>query len=419
MPQVRRSWLFPKPDGEEGAVQAEDGMTPVLKNIARTLLVVILLLSILVAYKTVKWKAYVWLPDYVRYTLDRGDRLDREPPRADTPTHVIFLFVDHYEPGSGEKGAERNREWLSSYRAMADRHSDSYGRRPQHTWFYAYEQKNVEVMTELARVAFEGYGEVEMHWHHGDDTNASFASKLEAALDWFASFGAMTPARGDTVREFGFVHGNWALDNSGRPEHCGVSRELDILREAGCYADFTFPSFGSVSQPSKTNSIYYSRDTDDSKSYDTGDDATVGRSHDNALLIFQGPLALVARRQLFEYGDVADDYPPSPERVDTWVRARVSVKGRPEWVFVKIYTHGIQNRGAVLSEEMDAAFSHLEEKYGTGRYRLHYVTAREAVNIVRAAEDGLSGNPDLYRDYEIGKPLNTVTQDLSLHLLTE
>jgi hypothetical protein len=375
-------------------------MKSVLKTIGRAFLVAILLLGAFCAYKTVKWKAYMWLPGYVRHAIDDGE------PRVDGPTHVIFLFADHYEPGSGEKGAERNREWLSAYRLMADRHSDSYGRRPQHTWFYAYEQKNEDVLKALARAVYDGYGEVELHWHHGNDTEASFSSKLESALDWFASCGAMLSVNGDTTRKFGFVHGNWALDDSRRPEHCGVSRELEILREAGCYADFTFPSFGSVSQPSKTNSIYYGRDTDDPKSYDTGEDAAVGESPDDALMIFQGPLALAFSRRLFEYGDIASDYPPSPSRVDSWVKARVRVKGRPDWLFVKIYTHGIQDRNAVLGEKMDAALSYLEETYGRGRYRLHYVTAREAFNIVRAAEDGLHGDPDLYRDHEVREPLN-------------
>ena len=42
---------------------------------------------------------------------------------------------------------------------------------------------------------------------------------------------------------WGFIHGNWALDNcrsDGRM--CGVNNELDVLRETGCYADFTLPS---------------------------------------------------------------------------------------------------------------------------------------------------------------------------------
>ena len=60
---------------------------------------------------------------------------------------------------------------------------------------------------------------------------------------------------------YGFIHGNWALDNS-RPDGrwCGVNNELDVLRETGCYADFTFPSAPSPTQPRKINSIYYAVD---------------------------------------------------------------------------------------------------------------------------------------------------------------
>src|SRR5262249_32297077 len=37
---------------------------------------------------------------------------------------------------------------------------------------------------------------------------------------------------------------------------------------------------------------------------------------------------------------------------------------------------------------------------------LHFVTAREAYNIVKAAEAGHSGNPNDYRDYLIPPPAN-------------
>ena len=42
---------------------------------------------------------------------------------------------------------------------------------------------------------------------------------------------------------YAFIHGNWSLCNS-RPDgrYCGVNNELDVLRETGCYADFTLPS---------------------------------------------------------------------------------------------------------------------------------------------------------------------------------
>jgi hypothetical protein len=38
------------------------------------------------------------------------------------------------------------------------------------------------------------------------------------------------------------------------------------------------------------------------------------------------------------------------------------------------------------------------------RYRLHYVTAREMANIVRAAEEGKAGNAGDYRDFSLPRP---------------
>ena len=54
---------------------------------------------------------------------------------------------------------------------------------------------------------------------------------------------------------------------------------------------------------------------------------------------------------------------------------------------------------------MRAAHEHMRERYNDGeKWLLHYVTAREMYNIVRAAEDGHSGNPGDYRDYEVLPP---------------
>jgi hypothetical protein len=39
-----------------------------------------------------------------------------------------------------------------------------------------------------------------------------------------------------------------------------------------------------------------------------------------------------------------------------------------------------------------------------GRLLLHYVTARELYNIVKAAESGAGGNPGAYRDFVIKPP---------------
>ena len=95
--------------------------------------------------------------------------------------------------------------------------------------------------------------------------------------------------------------------------------------------------------------------------------------------------------------------PGGPRRVDAWIRLGIGVVGRPEWVFVKAHCHGAlaRDREALLGQQADEMFSYLEAEYGSGRYRLHYVTLREMYNIVKAAEAGLTGNPNDFRDFVI------------------
>ena len=37
----------------------------------------------------------------------------------------------------------------------------------------------------------------------------------------------------------------------------------------------------------------------------------------------------------------------------------------------------------------------------TGRFKIHFASAREAYNMVTAAVDGRKGNPNDYRDYRL------------------
>ena len=368
-------------------------------RLAGALALLVLLASGWAAFLVVRAKAQLWLPDYLA-------RLASPSPRVEGTRHLLFVFVDHYEPGLGEAGVAKNHDWLERYRALAARHRDSQGRPPQHTWFYAADHRNAGVMRDLARAAYEGLGEVELHLHHGDDTDESFRAKLAEAVAWFGSFGALVGEDGRA--SFGFIHGNWALDDSRTKAQCGVRRELTLLREAGCYADFTFPAVGTVAQPRKVNSIYYATDDGGPKSYDSGVDARVGGRVAGGFLVFEGPMGLKLGRYFTDAADVETGHEPTAARVDRWVRTGVHVEGRPEWVFVKVHTHGIQSRAVVLGEHADAMFAHLEERYAKGGWRLHYVTAREAYNVVRAAEDGLAGDPDAYRDHELRPPLNAL-----------
>ena len=57
---------------------------------------------------------------------------------------------------------------------------------------------------------------------------------------------------------------------------------------------------------------------------------------------------------------------------------------------------------AQLRGEYKNLFSELETRYNDGKsWKLHYITAREAYNIVKAAEKGRAGDPHHFRDYVI------------------
>jgi hypothetical protein len=84
------------------------------------------------------------------------------------------------------------------------------------------------------------------------------------------------------------------------------------------------------------------------------------------------------------------------------VRTNVHVPERPDWVFVKLFAHGASTPGdveAVVGSDFEDALSYLERAYNDGtRYVLHYITAREAYNLARAASEGATGAPDQYLD---------------------
>jgi hypothetical protein len=354
---------------------------------------------------------HIWIVDYLR----RPAR-----PRVDGPTHVMFCFVDHFEPMWGKADAatqlHRVERWCRDYRALASRHRDADGRPPQHTFFYPEEEYVPEYLDRLAALCGEGYGEIEVHLHHDNDTEANFRTSVARFRDLLhARHGALPrdPATGEL--RFGFIHGNWCLDNSRADGRwCGINNELILLRELGCYADFTLPSAPSDTQTRTVNAIYYA--TDDPlrpRSHDGGTPVRVGGQPSGDLMIVQGPLALNwAQRRAgivprIENSDVRAANPPTPARVDAWVRAGIHVAGRPEWVFVKVHTHGTQERDmdTLLGDTMHAMHDHLERSYNDGsRYVLHYVSAREAYNIIKAAEAGKSGDPGEWRDFVLPPP---------------
>jgi len=83
------------------------------------------------------------------------------------------------------------------------------------------------------------------------------------------------------------------------------------------------------------------------------------------------------------------------------------VEGRPDWVFVKIYTHGAPEHEAasLLGEPGRVLHGELTTRYNDGvHWKLHYVTAREMYNIAMAAVEGHSGDPHAFRAFRLPPP---------------
>ena len=326
--------------------------------------------------------------------------------------HLIFIFVDHFEP----RRREQVDVWVRRYPEVARKFTDADGHSPQHTWFY--DGEDPAVLDELGRLCRMGLGEIEVHLHHSYDTPDGLRQKLERRKRVYAEHGALITSGSGPVAAFAFIHGKWSLDNSRGNAHCGVNNELTILRQAGCYADFSFPAWGRM-QPGRVNSIYYAADDPERpKSYDTGVEVEVGKPASGDLMIFQGPgrasgipKSLAPTRGIAWIADrlrltcaVNARLLPWRGRVDRWVRTSVHVKGRPEWLFVKVHTHGArpENLSAYFGEPAEDLHRYLSECYNDGsEWRLHYATAREAYNIVKAAEAGMAGDPQAYRDFAI------------------
>lgn len=366
--------------------------------------------------------AQIWLPGYVK------SRLSRQRPPADRTTHVLFCVADHYEPNhaGATLGQERERvaRWRTDYPTLFSEFRDADGRPPQHSFFFPAEAYRPEHLDSLAELCAEGFGEVEVHLHHGHDTSAGVRDQLERFTTALVERHDLLSRFPDGRIAYAFIHGNWALDNGGRDDSvCGVNDELTILRETGCYADLTMPAVPDPAQSRIVNSIYYVQDDPNApRSYDTGVCAQVGRkpAADSTLLI-EGPLTVWWPKPLrrimprIDSGTLDDSVGnrPSAARFARWVDAHISVLDRPEWVFVKVHTHGAPeyNARVVLGEDMVQFHRRITKEFNDGtRYRLHYVTAREMYNIVKAAEDGKTGDPNAYRDYVIRRVADCPTQ---------
>lgn len=335
----------------------------------------------------------LWLPGYLRSQLRF-----RMGPR---PRRVWLLLADHYEPfwrNTDEAVASSRVEaWSRAWPEIASGIVDSAGRKPVYTFFYPEEEYRPHLLDALTAMAEAEIADVEIHLHHDNEGEQNFVDRIS----WFAEtlrnrHGLLRLDEGKAT--FGFIHGNWALDNSD-PEgrHCGLNNELTLLTKLGCYADFTLPSVPYGTQTQIVNTIYWAVDDPTGpKSHNTG--IPVEQSPERpagALMMIPGPLGV--RSRLLGYGDRlapriergelgAHDM-PTPDRVDLWIDVAPRIG---EDVFIKLYAHGTQERhsASLLSTGLKQTLELMSATTKANGQELYFASAWEMKLAIDALRQG-------------------------------
>lgn len=338
-----------------------------------------------------------WLPGYAATRL--RDITDRQRPPV---TRLWVTIADHFEPWwrrADERTAlDRVQRWADAWPGIARRHLDDAGSPACYTFFYPEEQYHPGAIDALARLAGMGIADVEVHLHHHDDSEGAFVDRVGRFIDRLYAKHTLL-RRDDRGIRFGFIHGNWALDNS-LPEgrFCGLDNEITLLRQLGCYADFTLPSAPSPAQTRIVNTIYWA--TDDPgrpRSHDHGVPVTAQGAIAGDLLMIPGPLTLNFREwrrprvPRVEVGELAGHCQPTRHRVALWTRVAPRIG---EDLFLKLFAHGApeKNAGPLLAQDgvLDRTLRYLAEECRRSRTRLFFVSAwhmRTAIEAIRLGAD--------------------------------
>jgi hypothetical protein len=345
----------------------------------------------------------IWLPGYIK---DRLAILARKPAKR-----LWLLFADHFEPlwnGVDDlRGTERVARWATSWPAIAAKFQDSAGRPPRYTFFYPEEEYRPRLLEPLARMTSDGIADVEVHLHHDGEGQQNFVDRISSFTETlFSRHGLLRKERGKVT--FGFIHGLWALDNS-RPDgrFCGLNNEISLLRDLGCYADFTMPSGASPTQARLINTIYWVvDDPEKAKSYDTGEPVTSGSRATGDLLMIPGPFGLRWAQRLMpriEYSELCSYDPATEYRVRRWLELAPRIG---DDIFLKLFTHGTQERHSqyLLEGGLEFTLSAIARECQRTRLDLHFATAWE---MRRAVDASVRGDSPFWR-----QPVDTGVAEL-------
>lgn len=334
--------------------------------------------------------AELWMPSYLG---DRASRLLGSDPIQ----HVWLALADHFEPFHGNADFETARRRVDAWRKRwpkiaAGIGSDDTNALPRYTFFYPTEQYHPEILSALAEMTVDGIADVEVHIHHDGEGSDDFIHRISTFCQALVErHGLLRKIKGQT--RFGFIHGNWALDNSLPGNRwCGLNNEITLLRDLGCYADFTMPSGASPSQARIINQIYWCNDDPrNPKSYDQGRPVVKGQAQTGDLLMIPGPLGLRWKGRLLprmETGEVASYDLPSAYRTKRWFDLAPRIGGN---AFIKLYAHGAaeENLNALLNGGLSALFNFARGEAARRGAQIHFVTTWQMYLAIEAIGNGM------------------------------
>lgn len=336
--------------------------------------------------------AHLWLPGFIRERHQRRLQTAQYGP----PKRLWLLLADHFEPfwrgASVDAARARVKFWREMWPQIAARHHDSAGRSPQYTFFYPEEQYDPELLDSLTELKELGIGDVEVHLHHDQDTERAFVDRLGRFLQALSVRHGLLRRDGE-LPAFGFIHGNWALDNS-RPDgrYCGLNNEITLLKKLGCYADFTLPAAPNPAQTRTVNTIYWAKDDPDRpRSHERGIPVLPGGGIEGELMMVPGPLSFLVKgsRHLWpslEVGELNAQEPATRARIQAWIRCSPCIGND---LFLKLFTHGAQEANAqmLLGGGLDNCFRVLKETCQGAGITPYFVTAWEMRRVIDALRE--------------------------------
>ncbi len=92
---------------------------------------------------------------------------------------------------------------------MAKGLEDSRGKPPQHSFFWPADEYDPIQVEEIAELCRQGFGDVEIHLHHDNDTAEGLRETLEEFKAELHNEHGLLRRNEAGELEYGFIHGNW------------------------------------------------------------------------------------------------------------------------------------------------------------------------------------------------------------------